>query len=238
MKPSAWKPRVWRLNALKRSASKRRVSRANVSKPSVWKPHVSRPNALKLSAQKPRASRPNVWKQSAWKLHVGREPHVSKPNVLRPNISKLSFATRPQERREEERRIEERRNEEQTVAAATRVEMPAAEVAAFMSASEPPVVVPMTRTVRIEVPPRAVASTAVSNDVQRLLRAASARGASALFLTPGSRPFIRVEGDVRNLDSEGILSRSDVERIILQIAPDGGSDVIGKGATSEWIGGV
>jgi len=112
--------------------------------------------------------------------------------------------------------------------------MPAAETAAFMSGSEPSVAVPMTRTVRIEVPPRAVASTAVSNDVQRLLRVASARGASALFITPGARPFIRVEGDVRNLDSEVVLSRSDVERIIVQIAPDGGSDAIGKGEPTEW----
>jgi twitching motility protein PilT len=95
----------------------------------------------------------------------------------------------------------------------------------------------MTRTVRIEVPPRstAAASTRSSTDIERLLRIAAARGASALFLTSESRPWIRLDGDLRQLDSEPSLSRADVERAMLEIAPEAGQESIGKGEATEWI---
>jgi twitching motility protein PilT len=89
------------------------------------------------------------------------------------------------------------------------------------------VVVPMTRTVRIEVPPRG--ASARSTDVERLLRIAAARGASALFITSESRPYMRVDGDIRQLEGEAVLSRSDVEAAIIEIAPEG------KGAAAEWL---
>jgi twitching motility protein PilT len=92
-----------------------------------------------------------------------------------------------------------------------------------------PVVVPMTRTVRIEVPPRG--GSARSTDVERLLRIAAARGASALFLTSESRPYMRVDGDIRQLDGEAMLSRSDVEAAIVEIAPEG----VSKSEASEWL---
>ena len=97
----------------------------------------------------------------------------------------------------------------------------------------PSVVLPMTRSVRIEVPPRT--STRAASGIDRLLRIAAARGASALFLTSDSRPWIRIEGDLRNLDSEASLSRADVEGAILEIAPESGHDSIGKGEPTEWI---
>ncbi len=100
---------------------------------------------------------------------------------------------------------------------------------------EPAVVVPMTRTVRIEVPARAVASTRTTTNVERLLRVAAARGASALFLTSDSRPFIRVEGDMRQLESEAVLARADVESAILAIAPEGGDESVDKSEATEWI---
>ena len=90
-----------------------------------------------------------------------------------------------------------------------------------------PVVVPMTRTVRIEVPPRG--GSARTTDVERLLRIAAARGASGLFLTSESRPYMRVDGDIRQLDGEAVLSRSDVEAAIVEIAPEG------KGEAAEWL---
>ena len=96
-----------------------------------------------------------------------------------------------------------------------------------------PVVVPMTRTVRIEVPPRG--GTSRSTDIERLLRIAAARGASALFVTSESRPYIRVDGDIRQLEGEAILSRSDVEAAIVEIAPDGGREPIGKAQVAEWL---
>ena len=95
------------------------------------------------------------------------------------------------------------------------------------------VVLPMTRTVRIEVPPRG--APARSTDIERLLRIAAARGASALFLTSESRPYIRVDGDIRQLDNEPLLSRTDVDAAIVEIAPEKGREQIGKGEVAEWL---
>jgi twitching motility protein PilT len=91
------------------------------------------------------------------------------------------------------------------------------------------IVVPMTRRVRIEVPPRTPASR--TTDVERLLRIAAARGASALFITSESRPYIRVEGDIRQIETEPVLSSSDVEAAIVEIAPE----KVGKGEVAEWL---
>jgi twitching motility protein PilT len=98
---------------------------------------------------------------------------------------------------------------------------------------DPSGVLPMMRTVRIEVPPRT--STRAATGLDRLLRIAAARGASALFLTSDSRPWMRIEGEVRNLDSETSLSRADVEGAILEIAPESAHQAIGKGEPTEWI---
>jgi twitching motility protein PilT len=97
------------------------------------------------------------------------------------------------------------------------------------------VVVPMTRTVRIEVPPRVSSSRGTTTDIERLLRVAAARGASALFLTSESRPWMRVDGDLRQLESEPALSRADVERAVMEIAPESGHESIGRGEPTEWL---
>jgi twitching motility protein PilT len=103
-------------------------------------------------------------------------------------------------------------------------------------ASAPGTVLPMTRTVRIEVPPRAPVVTATrSTDIERLLRIAAARGASSLFLTSESRPWMRVDGDLRQIETEPPLSRADVQRAVLEIAPESGHESIGKGEATEWI---
>ena len=113
------------------------------------------------------------------------------------------------------------------------VEAPNESVAAPSEQAPLSVVLPMTRTVRIEVPPRVAASR--TTDVERLLRIASARGASALFLTSESRPYIRVDGDIRQLENEALLSRSDVEAAIVEIAPEKGREQFGKGEVAEWL---
>ncbi|HEX6164719.1 MAG TPA: ATPase, T2SS/T4P/T4SS family [Vicinamibacterales bacterium] len=99
----------------------------------------------------------------------------------------------------------------------------------------PPTVVPMTRTVRIEVPPRTQPPSRAASSIDRLLRVAAARGASALFLTSDSRPWIRVEGDLRFLETEAAWSRADVESAILEIAPESGQESIGRGEATEWL---
>ena len=95
------------------------------------------------------------------------------------------------------------------------------------------IVLPMTRTVRIEVPPRVPASR--SSDIERLLRTAAARGASALFLTSESRPHMRVDGDIRQFENEAVLTRSDVEAAIVEIAPETGHESPAMREATEWL---
>ncbi len=95
------------------------------------------------------------------------------------------------------------------------------------------VLLPMTRTVRIEVPPRIPASR--SSDIERLLRIAAARGASALFLTSESCPHMRVDGDIRQLENEAMLTRSDVEAAIVEIAPETARQSNAMGEATEWL---
>lgn len=94
-------------------------------------------------------------------------------------------------------------------------------------------VLQMTRTVRIEVPPRST-NVRVSS-VERLLRLAAARAASALFVTSGCRPSIRVEGDIRPLEAEPTMSRADVEAAVIEIVPETAQEAVGRGESTEWI---
>lgn len=94
-------------------------------------------------------------------------------------------------------------------------------------------VLQMTRTVRIEVPPRLTAAR--GSGVERLLRLAVARTASALFVTSDCRPSIRVEGDIRPLEGEAAMSRADVEAAVMEIVPAAEQDAVGRGESTEWI---
>jgi twitching motility protein PilT len=94
-------------------------------------------------------------------------------------------------------------------------------------------VLQMTRTVRIEVPPRA--TTARGTGVERLLRLAASRAASALFVISDTRPSIRVEGEVRVLDGEAPMTRAEVESAVLEIVPEASQEAVGRGESTEWI---
>jgi twitching motility protein PilT len=98
----------------------------------------------------------------------------------------------------------------------------------------PAAVLPMTRTVRIEVPPH-VAPPIRATSVERLLRMAAARGASSLFLTAGSPPWIRVDGDVRPIEGESPLSGTAIEGAILEVAAQSGHASIGEVTATEWV---
>ncbi len=67
--------------------------------------------------------------------------------------------------------------------------------------------------------------------IERLLRLAAARGASALYLTTQARPAVRVDGDIRLLDGEAALSSGDVEAAVLELAPEGAREK----ESAEWI---
>ncbi len=94
-------------------------------------------------------------------------------------------------------------------------------------------VLQMTRTVRIEVPPRSTAAR--GSGIERLLRLAAARTASALFVTSDCRPSIRVEGDIRPLEGEATMSRADVAAAVMEIVPEAEQDAAGRGESTEWI---
>lgn len=94
-------------------------------------------------------------------------------------------------------------------------------------------VLQMTRTVRIELPPRSAAVNVPS--VERLLRLAAARAASALFVTSDCRPSIRVEGDIRPLEGEPVMNRGDVEAAVMEIVPEAEQEAVGRGEPTEWI---
>lgn len=110
------------------------------------------------------------------------------------------------------------------------------EVSVDAPAAEAPAMAPvlrMARTVRIEVPPRSTPARASS--VERLLRLAAARAASALFVTSDTRPSIRVEGDVRPIEGEPAMSRSEVEAAVMEVVPESAQEAVGRGEATEWI---
>ena len=95
-------------------------------------------------------------------------------------------------------------------------------------------VLPLTRAlVRADVPPP-LAETALSG-LDRLLRLASARGASTLYLVSGARPSIRIDGDVKTLDGAAVLEANDVEALLLTLMPERSAEALRSGAASEWI---
>jgi twitching motility protein PilT len=107
--------------------------------------------------------------------------------------------------------------------------------------AEPPspaVVVPMLRSpVRTDPAssstPVAVASA--SSDLDRLLRLAAARAASALYIVAGMRPVIRVDGEINILGTEAVLDAATVQTMILDRAPEPSREALRSGALTEWI---
>ena len=63
----------------------------------------------------------------------------------------------------------------------------------------------------------------------------AARAASALFVTADSRPSIRVEGDVRPLDGEPPMSRTEVEAAVMEIVPEAEQEAVGRGESTAGI---
>jgi len=99
---------------------------------------------------------------------------------------------------------------------------------------QPAVVVPLTKNpLRSDSPPP-LAAQALSG-LDRLLRLAAARGASTLYLSSGTRPSIRVDGELQALESTPVLGPNDVESLLLTLMPERSAEALRIGATSEWI---
>lgn len=97
----------------------------------------------------------------------------------------------------------------------------------------PTVVVPMPRPVRVEPPLRGLSSR--PGGIERLLRLASSRGASALYLPSDARPHLRVDGDIRVLDNEPVSSSMDVEAALLELMPEAAREALRRGEPTEWV---
>jgi len=104
----------------------------------------------------------------------------------------------------------------------------------FTPQPQPAVVLPMARNpIRSDVPPP-LAEQALAG-LDRLLRLAAARGASALYLSSASRPSVRVDGELQTLDGAPVLGPNDVESLLLTLMPERNAEGLRTGGTSEWI---
>jgi twitching motility protein PilT len=110
-----------------------------------------------------------------------------------------------------------------------------ADAAALETESEsvpPAVVVPIARVVREVPPPQQVAAP---SDLDRLLRIAAARGASALYTVARAKPVVRVDGEMQTLDSEDLLTPEVVEAFTMSVAPVTTREAVRAGETTEWM---
>jgi twitching motility protein PilT len=99
---------------------------------------------------------------------------------------------------------------------------------------QPAVVLPLTKNPLRSDPPPPLAGQALSG-LDRLLRLAAARGASTLYLSSGTRPSIRVDGEVQALESTPVLGPNDVESLLLTLMPERNAEALRTGSTTEWI---
>jgi twitching motility protein PilT len=101
--------------------------------------------------------------------------------------------------------------------------------------SAPAIVLPLARNqVRGDQTSRVATSPKLAG-LDRLLRVAAARGASTLYLVSGSRPSIRVDGEISLLEGEAVLSAPEVESHILDIMPERNREALRSGVGTEWI---
>ena len=92
------------------------------------------------------------------------------------------------------------------------------------------VVLPLTRTPRVEVPSDSRAGTGA---LERILRLSAARGAATVYLVAQSAPLIRVDGEFSPLEGEPAVDPALIERLTGEFAPRG-RDASASPA-SEWL---
>jgi twitching motility protein PilT len=96
------------------------------------------------------------------------------------------------------------------------------------------VVLPMARPTLASEPPVQIKPGA-GTPLERILRIAAARGAATVYVVAQSQPVIRVDGEISVLDSEPSLSATDVERLVLELAPSRENEA---SLTEEWMADV
>lgn len=96
-------------------------------------------------------------------------------------------------------------------------------------------VLPILRNpIRSEQPPPLVTDPTLSG-LERLLRLSAARGASTLYLSSGSRPSVRVDGELQVLEGEPAHTTRDVESLLLTLMPERSHEALRTGGATEWI---
>jgi twitching motility protein PilT len=81
----------------------------------------------------------------------------------------------------------------------------------------------LTRTIRIELPPSgSPRPTPDAPPIERLLATVFTRGATALYLTAQSPPYVRVDDDLRPVDGEKALSAAEIDAALGALAPGSG----------------
>jgi twitching motility protein PilT len=104
-------------------------------------------------------------------------------------------------------------------------------------APQPAVVLPLSRSpIRSDAPPPPI--PAGVSGLDRLLRMASARGASTLYLSSNARPSVRVDGEIQMLEGEPSHGPNDVESLLLTLVPDRNHEALRSGVATEWISDV
>jgi twitching motility protein PilT len=98
------------------------------------------------------------------------------------------------------------------------------------------VVLPLARSpIRPDTPRAGATPTPRYLGIGRLLRIASARGASSLFLTANARPSIRLDDEILPLETEPPLGKAEVEALILELAPGASREAFAGGTSAEWV---
>ena len=100
------------------------------------------------------------------------------------------------------------------------------------------VVVPLARqAIRSETTVSSASPRVEGFSVAELLRVAAARGASTVYVVAQSQPMIRADGEIIVLDigSGAPLADSDVNRLVLDLAPPAARDAWQRGASAEWM---
>jgi len=105
-------------------------------------------------------------------------------------------------------------------------------------ARERAVIVPLARqTIKSEATVSTTSARVEGFSVAELLSVAAARGASTVYVVAQSRPMIRADGEIVVLDigSGAPLGDSDVNRLVLDLAPPAARDAWQRGASAEWL---
>jgi len=106
---------------------------------------------------------------------------------------------------------------------------------AVAAAPQAAVVLPISRSpIRGEQLAPAL-SEATMPGLEPLLRLASARGASTLYLSSESRPSMRIDGELHVIDAEPVHTSRDVESLLLTLMPERNHEALRIGAQTEWI---